>query len=108
MHLKTCFLVLALGATACGLLVVRQQRIQAVYELASVSRRIDKLERTRWDLRIAIARATTPQRVETLAARLEPRPTALAQLNRVEESLQDELDRRGHAVRSVALHPEEE
>lgn len=104
MHLKTCFLVLALGATACGLLVIRQQRIQAVYELASVSRRIDKLERTRWDLRIAIARATTPERVEAMAVRYEPRPTALAHLNRPEaEAAGSPPD-----IRSVALHRENE
>lgn len=107
MHLKTCFLILALGATACGLLVVRQQRIQTVHELASVSRRIDELERTRWDLRIAIARATTPQRVETLAARFEPQPTALAHLSRPNPS-EAGLGASHPGVRSVAMQPEDQ
>lgn len=107
MHLKTCFLILALGATACGLLVVRQQRIQTVHELASVSRRIDDLERTRWDLRIAIARATTPQRVETLAARFEPQPTALAHLNRPGPA-ETGPGSPHPGVRSVAMQPEDQ
>lgn len=106
MHLKTCFLVLALGATACGLLVIRQQRIQAAHDLASVSRRIDKLERTRWEMRIAIARATTPDHVEALAERLDPQPTALARLNRPESPAGEGAAHPG--VRSVALHGEQQ
>ncbi len=72
MFWKLATLILALGAIACVLLTVRQQRIQAGHELASIQRRVGEHDRTLWQLRVELARRLSPKEIEAMA--LENRP----------------------------------
>lgn len=87
MFAKLILLILAIGAVACGLLTLRQQRLDAVHEMALLHGRIAELDRDLLVVRVGIARAISPGKVEQLAAKLGPvqplgvdrqSPTALA------------------------------
>lgn len=67
---KLAVIVLALGVTASSLLAVRQQRLQAVSEMATAIERASAMERRAWRVRVEIARRSTP---ESLVAALEGR-----------------------------------
>lgn len=72
---KLCMLILAVGVTACALLVLRQQRLDAVHELAVAQGRIAQHDRDLYELRTRIATRVTPTQVEALAVKvgqLEP------------------------------------
>lgn len=72
MFLKVAVMILALGLTAAGLLAVRQLRLQAVHESASIQRRIAEHDRQLWKLRGEIAFRLTPQRIRAMSERLGP------------------------------------
>lgn len=72
MFLKVAATILALGLTAAGLLAMRQLRLQAVNESATIQRRIAEHDRQLWKLRGDIASQLTPQRIKDMSARLGP------------------------------------
>ncbi|MEM9065718.1 MAG: hypothetical protein AAGB51_09550 [Planctomycetota bacterium] len=69
MFAKLCVLIVVAGATASGLLAMRQSRIQARSELAAAHLEIARIERKLQDLRAGIASGVTPDRVQELLAR---------------------------------------
>ncbi len=78
MRAKLILLVLATGLTAAALLVVRQERLQAVYEMTRALDRAAENDRRLWTLRIEIARRITPNQVRRMAESLGPlRPIPL-------------------------------
>lgn len=67
--------VLAVGAGACALLALRQQRLQAAHELTQAQIRIREMDERLWLLRARIAQRVTPEHVHAMAAsmgRLRP------------------------------------
>lgn len=72
MFAKIAAVILAIGVVAGALLSLRQLRLQAVHELATVQRRVAEHDRTLWHLRVEIAARTTPERTEELAQALGP------------------------------------
>jgi hypothetical protein len=62
--------VLAVGATGCGLLALRQQRLDAVHQQAMTQRRIMAADRDINSLRWRLSSEVTPQRVEVAAAKI--------------------------------------
>ncbi|MGQ0628516.1 MAG: hypothetical protein ACT4PL_10510 [Phycisphaerales bacterium] len=69
---KVCFLILGIGATACGLLGYRQLRLQTLHDLAQVQRRLNEHDRDLFRLRSEIAEFVTPDRVAEMARILGP------------------------------------
>lgn len=65
-------LIAAGSAVAVGLLVVRQQRLQAVYEATRSMERAAEDDRALWQLRAQIAREIQPERVMQIASSLGP------------------------------------
>ncbi len=61
---KLLAIVLALAVTAAGLLAVRQQRLQAVSEMATAIERASALDRRTWRVRVEIASRTSPEALE--------------------------------------------
>lgn len=82
MFVKLSAVVLSVGVCACGLLALRQQRLQAAHELTQAQLRIRQQDEKLWTLRTRIASEVTPQKIEKLAAGFgqlrpmiaEPRP----------------------------------
>ena len=66
---KLMAIVLTLAVTAAGLLAIRQQRLQAVSEMAAAIERSSALERQTWKVRAAIAERVSPTE---LAKLIEP------------------------------------
>lgn len=60
MFAKLVFLILAFGAIACGLLVVRQQRIDLAHDMSRTHQRLVEHEQTEWHYRSDIATRTRP------------------------------------------------
>ena len=69
MAAKLMAIVLTLGLTAAGLLAIRQQRLQAVSEMAAAIERASALERQTWKVRASIAERVAPG---SLKSRIEP------------------------------------
>lgn len=72
MFAKIAAVILAMGVVAGALLSLRQLRLQAVNELATVQRRVAEHDRTLWHLRVEIASRTTPMRAEEMARAIGP------------------------------------
>ncbi|HBS29183.1 MAG TPA: hypothetical protein DEB06_06960 [Phycisphaerales bacterium] len=72
MRAKVVTLILATALTAAGLLVVRQQRLQAVYEMTRAIDRAAQDERATWRLRADIARRITPDSLREMAKEVGP------------------------------------
>ncbi|HVZ93613.1 MAG TPA: hypothetical protein VG797_03800 [Phycisphaerales bacterium] len=72
MFAKLAALILMLGLTASGMLVIRQQRLQAVSEMTSSTERAANFDRALWRVRVKISRAITPAKVRQMAAALGP------------------------------------
>jgi len=66
MFAKLLVIILAIGGTACALLVVRQQRVELSHDVAQTHNRILKHERVIWDLRTEIAARCKPSDVRKL------------------------------------------
>jgi hypothetical protein len=72
---KLVAIVLALALTAASLLAVRQQRLQAVSEMATAIERAAALDRQAWRARVEIAKRVAPEALEReLAGRGELDP----------------------------------
>ena len=63
MFAKLLFIVIAVGAVACALLVIRQQRIDTFHEITQTHRRLSEHERTLWEMRAEIAERCRPAQV---------------------------------------------
>lgn len=72
MRAKLMLLVVSGGLIAAGLLVVRQQRLQAVYQMTRALDRSAADDRRLWVVRSDIAARTTPERVAVMAKALGP------------------------------------
>ncbi|MBL8745951.1 MAG: hypothetical protein JNK58_06295 [Phycisphaerae bacterium] len=72
MRLKAMVLIASGAAVSVGLLVVRQQRLQAVYEMTRSLERGSIHDRDLWMLRAQIAESIRPERVVRMAATLGP------------------------------------
>jgi len=68
---KVVSIVIALGLTACAVLVQRQQRYELAKGISQTHWRILQQERDLLSLREQIARATSPAALRTRVARLE-------------------------------------
>jgi hypothetical protein len=60
---KLLFIIVAVCAIACALLVVRQQRIDAFHDMTQVHGRLLEHERTLWQMRADIAERCRPSQV---------------------------------------------
>jgi hypothetical protein len=63
---KLMAIVLTLALTAAGLLAIRQQRLQAVSEMAAAIERASALERQTWKVRASIAGRVSPSTLKAL------------------------------------------
>lgn len=63
--------VLVAGATSCGLLVIRQQRIEAAYQMSLAHRRLLQHDERSKRLRVAIHERLRQDRVAALADALQ-------------------------------------
>ena len=70
MFAKLFIIILAIGAAACALLVVRQQRIELAHDVAMRHNRLLQHERALWDLRTEIAGRVKPGDVRMLVDQL--------------------------------------
>ncbi len=68
---KLAILILAATATAGGLLSVRHQRLQAVYDTARAIEQSAKLDRQLWSVRIELAERLDPVALERMLAESE-------------------------------------
>lgn len=67
---KLLIIILFVGATACALLVIRQQRIDTFHEISVVHHRLLAHERTLWELRGEIAERCRPSQVRLVMNRI--------------------------------------
>ncbi|MDX2115488.1 MAG: hypothetical protein SFZ24_07690 [Planctomycetota bacterium] len=67
MTAKFMLLILAGTTMSVGLLVVRQQRLQAVHDMTRALERAAEHDRTLWAVRSDIARALQPDEIHALA-----------------------------------------
>lgn len=72
MRSKFALIIVTISITAGALLVVRQQRLQAVYEMTKALNRAAEDDRALWRMRTEIARRATPEAVRLLAESLGP------------------------------------
>ncbi len=63
MFTKFIAIVLALGATACMLLVIRQQRLETAHEMSAIHQRLLECDHSILTLRIEIAAACRPDQL---------------------------------------------
>jgi hypothetical protein len=65
---KVLFLILCIGASACSLLSMRQQRLDVVNDMAVIHRRMVQHDRALFEIRTRIAQGLTLDRIATLAS----------------------------------------
>ena len=70
MFAKLLLIIIVMGATACGLLVNRQQRIEAAHETAVLHQLLHEQEQQVWKLRCEVSRRCGPQQLNLALARL--------------------------------------
>ena len=70
MFAKLMLIIVAVGATACALLVIRQQRIDTFHEISLIHHRLLTHERTLWELRGEIAQRCRPSQVRLVMNQL--------------------------------------
>ena len=68
---KLIVIVVTIGATACGVLVIRQQRIDVAHDMARVHRRIHEKEMQLWDLRVQIHNRLNSDTIRLMIERYE-------------------------------------
>lgn len=66
---KLCIVIMAVALTAASLLTVRQQRLDAVYDMSRSIERAAAHDRQLQEVRIAISQSVTPDVVRTMAGR---------------------------------------
>jgi hypothetical protein len=71
MFAKLLFVIVAVGAVSCALLVIRQQRIDTFHEMTRVHGRLLEHERTLWQMRADIAERCRPSQVRLAIKQLE-------------------------------------
>ncbi|MFG0330806.1 MAG: hypothetical protein ACF8PN_13030 [Phycisphaerales bacterium] len=64
-------LILTAGSTACGLLVIRQGRIDAAHDMARLHNRILDHEQALWAIRLQVHESVRSDRVVELVRRFE-------------------------------------
>ncbi len=106
---KLAMLILVMALTAASLLVVRQQRLQAVREMADAAERAATFDRTLWRVRIDIASRVTPAEIAQMAQALGPMhpipvPWGLPSLASARPA-GDRLANANNAARSGAAEP---
>ncbi len=69
---KLCIVIMAVTLTAASMLTVRQQRLDAVYDMARSLERAAAHDRQLQEVRIDIARMVTPESVLQMAGRVGP------------------------------------
>lgn len=69
---KLCIVIMAVTLTAASMLTVRQQRLDAVYDMARSLERAAAHDRQLQEVRIDIARRVTPDAVMRMAGRVGP------------------------------------
>lgn len=69
---KVLFLILCIGASACVLLTVRQQRLAVVHDMAAIHNRLAQHDKVLFDVRARIAQDLSPMRVQQLASAMGP------------------------------------
>ncbi|MFG0293586.1 MAG: hypothetical protein ACIAQF_13035 [Phycisphaerales bacterium JB065] len=72
MRAKLCIVILTVTLTAASLLTVRQQRLDAVYDMRRSLESAAALDRQLQEVRIDIARRVTPDSVTQLASAMGP------------------------------------
>lgn len=77
MFWKLLAIIIAIGLTACGLLSMRQARLQAVHELADAQLRIWRHDERLLLLRTEIAKRITPNGVRDMLARSPDLPALI-------------------------------
>jgi hypothetical protein len=94
MFAKLLIIIVAIGAAACALLVVRQQRVELAHDVAMTHNRLLQHESALWDLRTEIAARVRPGDVRLLVDRMggewSPIP-ASPELRHVPTSIEDPL-----------------
>jgi hypothetical protein len=70
MFAKLLVIITVVGATACALLVIRQQRIDTFHEISLIHHRLLTHERTLWQVRGEIAQRCRPSQVRLVMNRL--------------------------------------
>lgn len=63
MFAKLLFIIVVAGAVFCALLVIRQHRIDTVHDMSVIHQRLQRHERTLWELRSEIAKRCRPSQV---------------------------------------------
>jgi len=69
---KLCVLTISIGAIGCTLLALRQQRIEAVHQMAMGNLRIMEADRGLARLRTDIVARLEPKKIEALATKIGP------------------------------------
>jgi hypothetical protein len=77
MFAKLLVIVIAVGATACALLVNRQQRIATFHEMSLIHRRLLEHERTLWEMRSELAQKCRPTQVRLAMQKLNEQWTPI-------------------------------
>ena len=88
MFAKLLLIIVAVGAVACALLVIRQQRIDTFHEITQAHLRLQEHERTLWQMRAEIAERCRPSQVrlamDELGLEWIPLPASAADASRAE------------------------
>jgi hypothetical protein len=71
MFTKLLLVITLIGATACILLVNRQQRIETANEIAQIHRRLLECDQAMWTMRNEIASRCTPDKVRAAMSSLQ-------------------------------------
>ena len=79
MQAKVAVVIVSIGASACGLLALRQSRLQAAHELTRSQFRIRAADERLWMLRAEIAKRVAPPEVEAMAAGVDDLKPIVAQ-----------------------------
>jgi hypothetical protein len=70
MFAKLFLIIVVVGATACGLLVNRQQRIETAHETTVLHQQLLEQEQQIWKMRCEVSRRGGPQQLHFALARL--------------------------------------
>ena len=70
MFAKLLLVIVVMGATACGLLVNRQQRIDTAHEMAVLHHQLTDQSQQIWKLRCEVSHRCRPQQLNLSLARL--------------------------------------
>jgi len=71
MPMKIIILIMTVCCTACGLVVIRQERINAAHDMASLHTELQRQQRQVQDLRANLLSELTPKNLRLLIARYE-------------------------------------